>query len=79
MWKGLGYVAVLTIVGTTLAMILYYKLIQVTSAVFASSVSYLLPLVAIMWGLFDGEHFSIWFAIGSLLIFAGIYLIQEKK
>ena len=79
MWEGLGYVAILTIIGTTLAMMLYYKLIQVTSAVFASSVSYLLPLVAIMWGLLDGEHFSIWFAIGSLLICAGIYLIQEKK
>jgi drug/metabolite transporter (DMT)-like permease len=79
MWKGLGYVGILTIVGTTLAMMLYYKLIQVTSAVFASSVSYLLPLVAIMWGLLDGEHFSIWFAIGGLLIFAGIYLIQEKN
>ena len=79
MWKGLGYVAILTIVGTTLAMMLYYKLIQVTSAVFASSVSYLLPLVAIMWGLLDDEHFSIWFAIGGLLIFAGIYLIQEKN
>ena len=79
MWQGLGYVAILTIVGTTLAMMLHYKLIQVTSAVFASSVSYLLPLVAIMWGLLDGEHFSIWFAIGGLLILAGIYLIQEKN
>lgn len=78
-WEGLSYLAVLTIVGTTLAMILYYKLIQVTSAVFASSVSYLLPLVAIIWGLLDGEHFSIWFAVGGVLIFAGIYLIQEKK
>ena len=79
MWQGLGYVAILTIVGTTLAMMLYYKLIQVTSAVFASSVSYLLPLIAIMWGLLDGEHFSIWFAIGGLLILADIYLIQEKN
>lgn len=78
-WESLGYLAVLTIVGTTLAMILYYRLIQVTSAVFASSVSYLLPLVAIIWGLLDGEHFSIWFAVGALLIFAGIYLIQEKN
>ncbi|MEO8962401.1 MAG: DMT family transporter, partial [Ginsengibacter sp.] len=78
-WEGLGYVAVLTVVGTALAMILYYRLIQLSSAVFASTVAYLLPLVAVMWGLLDGEHFSIWYAVGGALIFAGIYLIQEKN
>ena len=78
-WEGLGYLAVLTVIGTTLAMILYYKLIQDTSAVFASTVTYLLPLVATMWGLIDGERFSIWYLAGGLLIFAGIYLIQERE
>lgn len=65
--------------GTAIAMILYYKLIQNTSAVFASTVTYLLPLVAVVWGLLDGEKFSIWYVIGGLLILWGIYLIREKK
>ncbi|MCX7551960.1 DMT family transporter [Xanthomarina sp. F2636L] len=78
-WEALGYLGILTILGTAIAIILYYKLIKNTSPVFASSVTYLLPLVAIIWGLLDGEEFSIWYLVGSILIFIGIYLIREKK
>ncbi len=78
-WQALGYLSILTVMGTAIAMILYYKLIQKTSAVFASTVTYLLPLVAVVWGLLDGERFSIWYVIGGMLILWGIYLIREKK
>lgn len=78
-WEALGYLSILTILGTAIAIILYYKLIQKTSAVFASTVTYLLPLVAVIWGLLDGEKFSLWYVIGGLLILWGIYLIREKK
>ena len=54
-WKGLGYVSILAFMGTAMAMILFYKLIQQTTAVFASSVTYLMPLVAVLWGILDGE------------------------
>jgi drug/metabolite transporter (DMT)-like permease len=77
--EALGFLGVLTVLGTAIAMILYYKLIQKTSAVFASTVTYLLPLVAVIWGLLDGERFSIWYVVGGLLILLGIYLIKEKK
>lgn len=77
--KALGFLSVLTVLGTAIAMILYYKLIQKTSAVFASTVTYLLPLVAVIWGLLDGERFSIWYVMGGVLILLGIYLIKEKK
>src|SRR5690606_41593230 len=49
-WQGLGYVTILGLVGTALAMILFYKLLQLTSALFASMVTYLIPIVAVMWG-----------------------------
>lgn len=78
-WEALGYLSILTVFGTAIAMILYYKLIQKTSAVFASTVTYLLPVVAVIWGLLDGEKFSIWYVIGGLLILWSIYLIREKK
>jgi len=78
-WEAAGYLGILTVVGTTVGMILYYKLIQNTSPVFASSVTYLLPIVAVIWGLIDGESFTIWYVLGGLLILAGIYLIREKK
>ena len=73
------YMAFLTIFGTAIAMLLYFKLIQKTSAVFASISSYLLPVVAILWGILDGEEFSVWYIFGGVLILIGIYLIREKQ
>ncbi|MEO5967266.1 MAG: EamA family transporter [Ferruginibacter sp.] len=77
-WKGLGYLSVLTLAGSAMAVILYFRLIQTTSAVFASMVTYLLPIVAVFWGLLSGEDFSVWYAVGGVLILAGIYMVQEK-
>jgi len=73
------YLLFLTTFGTAIAMLLYYKLIQNTSAVFASSVSYLLPIVAVIWGVIDGEKFTFWYILGGVLILIGIYLIREKR
>lgn len=78
-WKGLGYVAILGLIGTATAMILFYKLIQQTSAIFASVVTYLMPVVAVMWGIIDGEKLTIIHALGGILILAGVYLIQMKS
>ncbi|MDO5510771.1 MAG: EamA family transporter [Weeksellaceae bacterium] len=77
-WTALGYVSILGLVGTATAMILFYKLIQMTSAVFASSVTYLMPVVAVFWGVLAGEEFSFWFLLGGILILGGVYLIREK-
>lgn len=76
--KGLGYVAILGLVGTAAAMILYYKLIQQTSAVFAASVTYLMPIVAVIWGVLDGEKLTWTHLFGGILILGGVYLIQMK-
>ncbi len=77
-WQGLGYVAVLGLVGTALAMILFYKLLQLTSALFASMVTYLIPIVAVMWGVLDGERLGWSHALGGVLILLGVYLIQRN-
>lgn len=77
--EGLGYVAILGLVGTAIAMILFYKLIQQTSAIFASVVTYLMPIVAVMWGVLDGEKLTWLHGVGGLLILSGIYLIQSPK
>lgn len=78
-WSALGFVGILAVFGTTVAIVLYYKLIQDTTPIFASSVSYLLPILAIIWGLIDGEKFSPWYILGGTLILIGVYLIREKK
>ncbi len=78
-FEALGYLSILSLLGTAAAIVIFYKLIQNTSAVFASTVSYLLPIVAVIWGIIDGEEFTIWYVLGGLLILIGIYLIREKK
>src|SRR5665213_416080 len=75
----IGYLALLSVIGTALAMLLYFRLIQITSAVFASMVTYLIPVVAVFWGIVAGESLSVWYAFGGVLILAGIYMVQEKK
>ncbi|MDN6280699.1 MAG: DMT family transporter [Psychroflexus sp.] len=69
----------LTVVSTTLVMFLFFKLVQETSAVFASTISLLTPVVAVLWGVLDGERFTLWYALGGVLILIGVYFIREKK
>ena len=61
-----------------MAKIIFNNLIQISSPVFASSVTYLMPLVALLWGLFDGELFVLDQGLASLLILCGIYLANKK-
>jgi len=75
---GLGYIAILAIVGTAVALVLYNKLIKLTSAVFASSVTYLMPVIAILWGMLDGEPFRIVYVVWINLIMAGVVLVNTK-
>jgi len=74
----LGYIAVLAVVGTMLALIIFNTLIQHTSAIFGSSVTYVIPVFAIMWGLFDGEKLSVIQLLWVALIFTGVYLVNKK-
>jgi drug/metabolite transporter (DMT)-like permease len=76
--NALFFVMILGVVGTGLANILFYKLIQISSPVFATSVTYLIPVVATIWGLYDGESLSSVQGIGALIILTGVYLSSKK-
>jgi drug/metabolite transporter (DMT)-like permease len=76
---GLGYIAILAIVGTALALIFFNTLIKMTSALFASSVTYMIPIVAIMWGIIDGETFKWEYILWIILILGGVYLVNTKR
>lgn len=69
----------LAMLSSVLATILFNYLIKYTTALFASSVTYVIPIVAIFWGLIDGESIIIpqFFAIGAILI--GVYLVNKKR
>lgn len=78
-YAGLGYLAVLSIVGTGLALMLFNHLIQLTSAVFASSVTYFIPVVAVLWGIADGEHFRAGFILWIFLVITGVVLVNTRS
>lgn len=78
-WKGLLYVAILAVVGTALAMVGFNTLIKLTTPIFASSVTYLIPIVAIIWGIADGEYFSLHHILWMGLIIGGVVLVNHKK
>ena len=76
-WKGVGYITILALFSTVLAGIVFFQLIQWTSPVFGSTVSYLVPVVAMSWGALDGEVISIIHFIGMGLILSGVYLSKH--
>ncbi len=77
-WNGMGYLVVLSVVGTGLALIAFNKLIKLSNPVFASSVTYIIPIVAIMWGVLDGEHFTVVYFFWMLLILGGVFLVNAR-
>ncbi|MEJ6764350.1 MAG: DMT family transporter [Flavobacteriales bacterium] len=77
-YMSIGSVAILSLFGTVMAKIIFNSLIQISSPVFASSVAYLMPLVALLWGLLDGEVFGINQGLASSLILLGVYLVNKK-
>jgi len=74
-----GYVLILSLFGTALAKIVYNKLVQISTPVFASSVTYLMPVIALGWGLLDGENFELSQLGATALILFGVYLSHKKK
>ena len=77
--QSFGAIAVLAIVGTTIAVLMFNKLIQAGGAVFASMVTYIVPVVAILWGILDGELISLWSVLGVVVILAGVYLVNKPS
>ncbi len=72
------YIAILGIVGTGIANIIFFRLIHMSSPVFASSVTYMIPVVAFFWGILDQELFTPIQYVGAVIIFFGIYLSAKK-
>ncbi len=76
-WSSFGFITILAILGTVLASILYYQLVHITGAVVSSFVSYLVPIVATVWGLVDGEPITVFSMIGMVLILTGVYIARK--
>ncbi|WP_290700907.1 EamA family transporter [Lacinutrix sp.] len=73
------YIAILSLFGTAMAKVLFFKLVQISTPVFASSVTYIMPIVALTWGLLDGESFSVIQVVASAIILLGVFLVNKKQ
>ena len=77
-WQSLGYICLLAIFGTSVSVILFNKLIRNTNTIFASSVAYLIPIVAIGWGAIDGDKIVLFHFLWIGLILFGVYLVNRR-
>lgn len=78
-WSSIGYVAILGLFGTALALILFNKLIQISGPVTASSVTYIMPVISVLWGLIDGETFGLVQSSGLVAILLGVFIVNRAK
>ena len=78
-WLSFACVTALAVFGTLIAWMLFYRLVQRTDALFAASVTYLIPIVAIAWGFLDGETLSIIQIGGMVLILVGVYFTTKQQ
>jgi drug/metabolite transporter (DMT)-like permease len=72
------FVMILGVLGTGIANVVFFKLIQMSSPVFATSVTYLIPIVAFFWGLLDNEMLTPIQFFGAFIILIGVYLSAKK-
>lgn len=77
-WHSTAFLLLLGLLGSGVASILYNKTVQLTSGLFAASVTYIMPIIAILWGVLDGEKITMQHFAGMGVVLAGIYLVNKK-
>jgi drug/metabolite transporter (DMT)-like permease len=78
-WEALMYIAILAVFSTAVGLILFNKLIHISTTLFASSTTYLIPIVALMWGVLDGEAINLGHYIGMIIILAGVFIVNRAR
>ena len=78
-WQSLLSTLTLSAFGSVISLFIYNNLIRHTSALFATSVTYIIPVFAILWGIFDGETISPIQVSGIAIVLLGVYLVNRKK
>jgi drug/metabolite transporter (DMT)-like permease len=72
------FILILGVMGTGIANIIFYKLIQISTPIFATSVTYLIPIIAFSWGMLDNEMLTVVQLFGATIILFGVYLSNIK-
>ena len=77
--SALGYITILSVVGTGIAKVLFNKMVHIATPIFASSVTYLIPIVAVIWGVADGEKLGFVQLLAGGIILFGVWLVNKAK
>jgi drug/metabolite transporter (DMT)-like permease len=77
-WKAVGFIVLLGCMSTAVATLIFNSMLKISTPLFASSVTYLMPIVSVGWGLLDGEKLYAGHYIGMAAIFGGVYLANRK-
>lgn len=81
--EGAGFsllcIAILGIFSTAISTIIFNKVIKTAGALAATSVTYLIPFVAVLWGLWDHESLGVFHFIGMTAILFGVYIVNRQK
>ena len=78
-WTALGYIALLAFFSTAVGLVLFNILIRRSTTLFASSSTYLIPVVALGWGVADGERIHLLHYVGMLIILAGVAIVNRAR
>ena len=73
----LAYIAILALFSSVIAVLIFNHLIKYTTTLFAASVTYIIPLFAIMWGILDGENIRLIQFFWIAIILIGVYLVNK--
>ena len=73
-----SYIAILAIMSSAIAVIIFNKLIKMTGPLFATSCTYIIPIVAILWGISDKEIITVHHIIAFVIILGGVYLVNKR-
>jgi drug/metabolite transporter (DMT)-like permease len=77
--EALGYIALLAVFSTAIGLVLYNRLIHMTTTLFASSSTYLMPVVALLWGVLDGEAIHLVHYAGMGVILMGVLMVSRNR
>lgn len=78
-WNAFGYIAFLGVTGTSLALFFFNRLVQISTPVFSSSATYIIPIVAVIIGVIDGEKLVLGHYLFMLVMILGVYIANRKK
>jgi drug/metabolite transporter (DMT)-like permease len=77
--QSMCYIVLLAVFGTGIAKVMFNRLVQISNPIFSSSVTYTIPIVALFWGILDGEKLNYLQIIATIIILFGVFLSNRKQ